>query len=955
MSRFIQHLTLFLLLLPGILPTRTFAQVDISGTPFIHNINYKDFKAGARIFDVQETPSGMLYAANKMGILEFDGVNWRLLKDERLSIVRSIAVLHERVYAAGMTAFGYFSYHENETVFTSLNDVLKEKYGASFNDIWQVSSVDDLLVLAGRKRIICLDSTMNIVAQKNFDAQVTRVTNYGKSIFISCGNALFRFQNGSFIRVAKLKEGDLSGFWGAFYHGDSLYIGINGQGIGAVENGTVKWVDSPLNEVVQTNNITDFLQLDGDRYAFCTFNHGLLIANLSNGSMQQIDTEAGLLHNCVLSINTDGQNNLWLGMLNGMAYVETNSRFAFLNTREGVGTGYSACLFDGSLYLGTNMGAYRVKTKPGGKIQFDKIESVMSHVWQFYAFDDRLYAGCPSGLIGLDKEGNTSRITRYPSGWAMTNLPGKPGYYLSASMRGLDLLQERPGQPLQVVRVLKTRNTRLRNVVAGPASQIWLQFRDATLQLAELTDGLDSLVVKADFPDIEGYEIRRVKSIEDEVLFFTSGGVFLYGEQGFFRHPYFKTVFGESPINLIEKHNDNYWVFSNSELAFLDGDRGEVDSLSFRFLNRLYPEGLENLMKVKNSVIAGLEDGFVIVRPQRETPSPGAPAALRAVRTMGKSGVRQLFGGTFHEADSGISMQIDQKLPFSENSLKFVMAPGSAAFNQPDLACMLEGFDETWNYLSGQTQKEYTNLPSGDYLFKVRKAEDTTGARVSTFKFSIGRPWYDSIVARIGYFLLMVGVLYVVRFMLHRRIRLERKKGEEEKERQLYEQEQERIRKQLVMDMQIVELKNEQLKTDIRNKSKELANNTMGMIKMNQTLIDIREQIQDVNGEAKGDVQLKKLVRNIDKEIDSDSNWKVFEENFDKVHENFIARVKKLHPELTANDIRLCSYLRMNLSSKEIAPLLNITIRGVELSRYRLRKKLALTRDVKLTDYILGI
>ena len=69
----------------------------------------------------------------------------------------------------------------------------------------------------------------------------------------------------------------------------------------------------------------------------------------------------------------------------------------------------------------------------------------------------------------------------------------------------------------------------------------------------------------------------------------------------------------------------------------------------------------------------------------------------------------------------------------------------------------------------------------------------------------------------------------------------------------------------------------------------------------------------------------------------------------------FIKKIKSLHPELTPNDLRLCAYLRLNLPSKEIAPLLNISHRSVEVKRYRLRKKMNLDHKENLTEYILNL
>ena len=70
---------------------------------------------------------------------------------------------------------------------------------------------------------------------------------------------------------------------------------------------------------------------------------------------------------------------------------------------------------------------------------------------------------------------------------------------------------------------------------------------------------------------------------------------------------------------------------------------------------------------------------------------------------------------------------------------------------------------------------------------------------------------------------------------------------------------------------------------------------------------------------------------------------------------DFIKELKTKYPKLTPNDLKLCTYLRLNLSSKEIAPLLNISVRSVEISRYRLRKKMGLPTEINLVDHILSI
>ncbi len=125
----------------------------------------------------------------------------------------------------------------------------------------------------------------------------------------------------------------------------------------------------------------------------------------------------------------------------------------------------------------------------------------------------------------------------------------------------------------------------------------------------------------------------------------------------------------------------------------------------------------------------------------------------------------------------------------------------------------------------------------------------------------------------------------------------------------------------------------------------------MNLIKKNELLGQLKSQLETVGK----DPRIKSVIRTIDRNINNEDDWKIFEEAFNNADKDFLKRIKDLHPQLTSNDLRLCAYLRLNLSSKEIAPLLNISVRSVEVKRYRLRKKIDLPRENSLTDYILSV
>jgi FixJ family two-component response regulator len=132
----------------------------------------------------------------------------------------------------------------------------------------------------------------------------------------------------------------------------------------------------------------------------------------------------------------------------------------------------------------------------------------------------------------------------------------------------------------------------------------------------------------------------------------------------------------------------------------------------------------------------------------------------------------------------------------------------------------------------------------------------------------------------------------------------------------------------------------------------------MTLIKKNELLLDIKQEVDNLkkeSGRNVGNQAYRQIMNLIDSNISSEQDWQVFESNFNKVHEEFLKKLIELYPNLTPSDLKLAAYLRMNLSSKEIAQLFNITNRSVELKRYRLRKKMELDTEINLGEFMMKI
>jgi DNA-binding CsgD family transcriptional regulator len=137
-----------------------------------------------------------------------------------------------------------------------------------------------------------------------------------------------------------------------------------------------------------------------------------------------------------------------------------------------------------------------------------------------------------------------------------------------------------------------------------------------------------------------------------------------------------------------------------------------------------------------------------------------------------------------------------------------------------------------------------------------------------------------------------------------------------------------------------------------------MANLMINLVRKNEILNEIKTDLYKImsslkKDESKETKQMILLTNNkIDSNIQSDDVLKRIEEQFDIIHNNFMLHLQERYPDLSVNERMMCAYLKMNLSTKEIAPLLNMSIRGVETLRYRLRKKFDLSRDENLIDFL---
>ncbi len=262
----------------------------------------------------------------------------------------------------------------------------------------------------------------------------------------------------------------------------------------------------------------------------------------------------------------------------------------------------------------------------------------------------------------------------------------------------------------------------------------------------------------------------------------------------------------------------------------------------------------------------------------------------------------------------------------------------------------MEGLDKVWSEPVGSSQVTYNYMPYGKYNLQV-EVLSKSGFKLDeiSYRFEVRPPFYLSNTAKIVYVILFLLFIYGIYLYLKHIFWIKKEK---------IHSEQEEIRKKEIekREQQIMALEKEKLESELTLKSKELAESTMTIIKKNEMLVNIKEEVmtqKNMLGSQYPNKYYERLIRLLDENLSSEDDWVIFRANFDRIHENFFRNLHVKYPELTSNDLRFCAYLRLNLSSKDIAHLMNISLKGVEVGRYRIRKKIGLPSSKSLTEFMI--
>jgi len=957
------------------------------GVPSIQNYTRREYRGGTQNWAIAQDQHGFMCFANNEGLLIFDGTSWKLNRMPNSSIVRAVHTTNDgQIYVGAYNEFGKMTVNSSgQLKFLSLKKYLP-KDCQNFDDVWNINTFQNKTVFQSYNFAFLFnnDSTSSVIKAPSRFQNSYLVNN--RLIFKDQNKCLMENENNSLSILPGCEKIRDEEVWSIlpFNRGADLLIFTLNKGIFIYNGRDLKEWKVPVNNQFKQKQIFSAAIVQEKYYAIGTVQDGLFIIDENGNIIQHINRQNGLQNNTILKVFPDRVGNLWLGLDNGIDYLNVNSPITFLHQTEGIGAGYTSIIYKGKIYLGTNQGLF-VKSwnQQQQNEKFELIPGTNGQVWYLGVHGNVLLCGHNKGAFIVDGE-KAMQISNEPGAWKFQILKRFPDYLVCGTYSGLIYFRKQNNTWVFGGKV-SGFNESFRVFEEDENGDLWMSHGFKGIYRIRLGNSIENVADFKYFTKKDGlpsnYNLNIYK-IKGKIVVTSNVGFYEYNKDKnrFESSTYFNQLL--SPLKDISYlHEDSFgniwyvaWDMGKNKAGVF---RIQEDlsykhiSAPFDILTGKFISGFESIYFYSpEHVFFGTEEGFAHYSPlSRFNIAPKFETFINKATALYLDSTF-FYGTHFYQPEdskqSNTEFSVNElnhinfSFPYKENSFRFSYT--SPAFDNQsniDYSFKLIGYNEKWSIWSNVSFNEYAKLPPGNYSFCV-KARNQLGieSTIDTLNFSVLPPWYRTNLAYFLYSLIILLLTALAIWYFLKRIEISRRKERLKHLKSYHQKEQQYKREALTAEKKIINLKNEKLRIEMIHRDKELANQTMDLIRKNKFLQKIKEDLERLKKSTSDDLlkeKINSLITKIDKDIDHKKQWEVFESAFDDVHEDFLKRLKEKFPNLTPKELKLCAYLRMNISTKEIAPLMNISVRGVEICRYRVRKKLSIDRDQNLTKIIIDL
>lgn len=926
-----------------------------TGIPPIRNFTKKAYKGAPQNWDIHQSSNQTMLFANNLGLIQYDGTYWSQNEIGNKTIVRSVLYLDNGlIMVGGQGDIGYFNTGENGVLnYHSIVDFIPDQF-KQFEDVWNIEASGDTIFFNTTRELFVWknDSVSVFTFEKNIDILIK----VEQSIYMYvASDGFYKMKNGKPVKTAMNIDipTPISGI--VQLSEDTLLISTEKDGLFYWINSTIKQNNNKYLSPITSNWVNQMVKLNDGKIAFGTAQNGVFILDFKQKQAININASIGLQNNNVLSLYQDVAGDIWVATENGLDLIQYHSPYRAIYPDGNLkGAGYTAALHNNELYLGTTNGLFKFD-KTGLTDEFSYVNNSKGQVWRLDTIDGNLYMGHHSGAFYI------KALEAYPA-FTQTGvwkfLTHNDSLILFGSYEGLGVLNKLNGQN----KLLTGFKESSRIITKDTSGQLWISHPYRGVYKINLTSDVSK--VEADKMNLNDGLFDNPNSY----VFLINKRPYVCSENGVYRYNYNKDYFEKDtilenqidPVDrvklLYEDKQNNIWYHTLDDIGVLEiKDHGLNKEVNRRVLPQP-PEkligGFELIMQITHDIyLLGCEQGFVLFNKKDLNTSIKYNTIIHKA-TLPNEKDSIIFLGLYTHNELNHSLQ----LPKGQNSIRLCFSSTSFGEELTEFRYHLKGLNDQFSEWSTNSEVQFNNLKYGDYTISVEsrvagKKQDHT----SRLAFTIPTPWFRTTFAQV---MLTIATLGIILLFFY----LQKMKFESEKEylenvhKQKVEEKDLQVEK---TEEELTQIKNEKLQSEIEHKNNELASSTMHLLQKQELLASVQQSLKKAIKKDKFTPEQKQelnlIIQMLKQDAIIDDDWEKFSQYFDEVHGNFTQKLKEKHPVLTNYDLKLCAYLRMNLTTKDIAALMNVSPRAIEGSRYRLRKKLDLKTEINLVDFMQNI
>jgi signal transduction histidine kinase/ligand-binding sensor domain-containing protein len=785
-----------ILLLLCLFPIFLFAQQNSEmGFSDISNFAPKQYGGGLQNWAIDQDQNGLMYFGNSSGLLEYDGVHWRLYQVPNKTTIRSLTIVESgRIYVGAQGDLGYFEADEKGKLkFTSLKNFLPQE-DREFSDVFQTLYTGGKIYFNTRKFVAEWDDKKNkFELIKSEEIFVTSFLVDDKIYLIDQIQGFGSIEDGFFKPID-----------GGEFLADALVYGMlsipNQPGKMLIISRTLGMVvfdgknfvpfKTEVDDWVRENRIYMGARvLDDGNFLLGSISGGAVVIDINGKLLYSYSLENGLQYNSVTYTYQDTAGDIWLGTTGGISKVSYSAPIRIFDERSLVNSFViNFTRYEGALFVATQTGVY--KLDPATSL-FKKIRGVNSQSWEFLDFEGELLVASSDGLMRLVKDQLIPIKSNIDGAFSIVKIQAskveKDRIYLGTNI-GIWAFRKSGGNWFDEGLIFENRD-QVSSIVEEEDGSLWVGTYSSGLFYLKFKKDTDDKI-QINQPIVKKFDKQNglqeglsiVVNIDGKNFFNTYDSLYHYNiaeykfiaDTSFIVIKNFYAVSDGLEIDYFDKDNQgNLWHSTKGKLRMgVKRSDGDYDWLVAPF-NRVGDEGTSVIFTEANGIVwIATESGiFKYDLSKISLLKSKFNSLIRNVTIAGDSVI--FYGGK-------MSREVIPEFPFAANAIRFDFA--ATSYTNRDLllfSTFLEGFDKDWSVWNKEVYKEYTNLPPGSYTFYV-KAQDAFEqiSDYTSYSFVILSPWYSTWWAY-GFYILILAllVLAIIKWQRQRLFLRERQKS----------------------------------------------------------------------------------------------------------------------------------------------------------------------------------